>query len=211
MNPPEPAQGPAARISHLSWKTILRDLDLCVHRGERVAIIGSSGSGKSKLLECILGLRRPDAGAIELMGHAVTGRPLALEGLGVAFQEHGLFDDWTIRENLTLVRAGGEAPPPKQGFAVDGEPSPGAAGTADRADVESLLTEVGLANVLALDATPARLSGGQKKRLALLRALMRGTELLVLDEPTSGLDPQDSSGVCEFLARRLEESNRALL
>ena len=81
----------------------LRGVDLTLHETDRVAIIGESGSGKSVLMGCILGLIRPSAGVIRVLGTKVKGKPLVQSGLGVAFQEPGLFDTLSVSENLKLA------------------------------------------------------------------------------------------------------------
>lgn len=158
----------------------LRGVELRVEAGERVAIVGESGSGKTTLLDCMLGLRRPRRGAVRLLGRRIGWRVASLDGLGVAFQEGGLLDTKTVRGNLH-----------------DG----GGSGVPD-ARLRELLDGVGLDEV-GLDEPADELSGGQKKRVSLLRALLRGRRLLVLDEPTSGLDPVTGDRVATFLSEHL--------
>jgi len=173
------------RVTDLHLAT-LTGLNLQIKPNERVAIIGASGSGKTVLLRCLLGLLKPDAGTINLLGQEVRGRPVTIPGLGVAFQQPGLFDSWDIRRNLS----------------ADNDLS--------ATDMTQLLADVDLQPV-SLDAYPNLLSGGQQKRVSLLRALNRGTQMLLLDEPTSGLDPLTGDRVIRFLNDRLDAAPRTLL
>ena len=183
----EPAVATAVEIRGLR-KHSLTDVDLMIGPRERVAVIGKTGQGKTVLLRCILGLLSPERGHVRLFGKLVNRRSIGTPGVGVAFQNPGLFDGWSVAENLR-------------------------AATKNRLDVQavsSLLGSVGLRSVLP-ESSVTQLSGGQQKRLSLLRAILRGTDLLVLDEPMSGLDPRTSALVAEFLRRELEERPRALL
>jgi len=174
----------AQALSRLS----LRGVDLRVAAGERIAIIGESGSGKTVLLRSLLGLERPDSGSVSVFGRAVDGRPVTAPGLGVAFQQPGLFDAWNLRRNL----------------------SPDGASPAGDAVLTEQLDRLGLGGV-SLDDHPNTLSGGQQKRVAFLRAWLRGDRLLVLDEPTSGLDPETTESITSFLAGGLVGDARALV
>ena len=163
-------------------------VNLTVSDGERVAIIGASGAGKTVLLRVLLGLLKPVGGEVRLLGRPVQGRPADVEGLGVSFQEPGLFDAWTVAENL---RAAAPAPLSDE-------------------QLREHLADVGL-EAVPLGQSPARLSGGQRKRVSMLRALLRATRLLVADEPTSGLDPGSTGEISELLARKTGGHGPALL
>lgn len=165
----------------------LKGIALRVGAGERVAIIGRSGEGKTVLLRTILGLQRASRGHVRLLGRDVRSHE-PVGGLGVAFQSPGLFDAWSCRQNLER--------------ALDIE--------IDDAELRALLGEVGLEHIPP-DESPRTLSGGQQKRLSVLRAVTRATRLLVLDEPTSGLDPDSGDRLCDFLGRELRRSSAALL
>lgn len=169
-------------------KLRLRDVSLRVDAGERVAIVGRSGEGKTVLLRSILGLLAPEAGEVRLLGGSPRSVAGDLPGLGVAFQNPGLFDAWSIRQNLAAA----------------------AAGPISDDQLRSLLAEIGLGNI-SLDRSPKRLSGGQQKRVALIRAVLRGTRLLILDEPTSGLDPETAARVATFLEASTARSATAVL
>jgi ABC-type multidrug transport system ATPase subunit/ABC-type transporter Mla maintaining outer membrane lipid asymmetry permease subunit MlaE len=166
----------------------LRGLDFVLAAGERVAVVGESGSGKSVFLSCLLGLARPKAGSIRVFGAEVKGPLAAVDGLGVAFQQPGLLDGWTVGQNLTM--AAGRALPPSE--------------------LRWWLDAIGLDRVDPA-AAPGVLSGGQQKRVALARALLRGTRLVVLDEPTSGLDPGSTGRVVDWLTTQFAAEERGLL
>jgi len=165
----------------------LNALHLDVRQGERIAIIGQSGAGKSVLFQCILGLLKPDRGQVQVFGQSVRG-PVSPPGLGVAFQQPGVIDALTVQANIEM------AAPPEM----------------DQFQIRAILKSLSMEDVPA--HTPAGvLSGGQKKRLALARALLRGDRLLVLDEPTSGLDPGNVEAVLDLLAGTGSGQNPGLL
>lgn len=158
-------------------KVILDGVDLDVGRGESVLVIGGSGSGKSVLLKCILGLLHPDDGSILVDGREVVGLyGSALEEVrskfGMLFQNAALFDSLPVWENVAFGLIQGKGM------------------SRDEAKVVALekLASVGLnADVAAL--SPAELSGGMRKRVGLARAIASNPEIIFFDEPTTGLDP----------------------
>jgi len=188
---------------------VLRGIDLDVHPGDRIAILGASGSGKSTLLRCLNFMERPSSGSIELAG-ATVGRPSQSRGtptvvypeaeltrvrqrVGMVFQQFNLFPHMTalanVMEGLVTVRR---------------EPRTHAA---SRALAE--LQRVGLGG--KGHAYPAHLSGGQKQRVAIARALAMDPEILLFDEPTSALDPELVGEVLRVILSLGEEGRTMLL
>lgn len=171
-------------------KVVLDDVDLEIPRGRTTALLGPSGTGKSTLLRLATGLARPDAGVVRVLGEDVAAldrkRLLALRRrFGMLFQDGALFGSLTVGENVAfpLARIGG----------ARGEPL--------RARVDELLTMVGLQGYQ--ERMPEALSGGQRKRVALARAIALEPDLVLFDEPTSGLDPQTSASI-EALVRDMQ-------
>lgn len=168
-------------------KMVLDGIDLKVEAGESLVVIGGSGSGKSVMLKCILGLIRPDAGAILVDGEDVTrmkGRDLQrVRGkFGMLFQGGALFDSLPVWRNVTFALNRGRV--------------------SHQADMRRFALEtiekVGLgADVLNL--RPSELSGGMQKRVALARAIAGRPEILFFDEPTTGLDPIRADSINELI------------
>lgn len=156
---------------------VLRDVNLSVQQGESLAIIGGSGSGKSVLLKCILGLLEPDGGKILVDGRGIAEmsaeeRDEVRARFGMLFQGGALFDSLPVWRNVTFALTRG-------GYAQAREM---------RAIALRNLERVGLGEDV-LDLRPSELSGGMQKRVALARAIAPRPEILFFDEPTTGLDP----------------------
>jgi phospholipid/cholesterol/gamma-HCH transport system ATP-binding protein len=166
---------------------VLIDFNLTLNKGESVVVLGKSGSGKSVLIKCIIGLLVPDRGTIKLFGEDVGA--LGEEELdktrakvGFLFQSNALYDSMTVRENL-------EFPLRRHWIAVS------------QAEVDNMVREaledVGL--VHTMEMMPAELSGGMRKRIALARTLILKPEIILYDEPTTGLDPVTAKEIIELM------------
>lgn len=157
-------------------KVILKDISFTVHTGHTKIILGASGSGKSTILKLILGLLKPDAGVIWVNGERVdqmSERELirVRADLGMVFQEGALFDSLTVAENV--------------GYKLYEESDMPADDVRRR--VEEIIGFVGLEEFV--DRRPSELSGGQRRRVAIARAMASKPRILLYDEPTTGLDP----------------------
>jgi phospholipid/cholesterol/gamma-HCH transport system ATP-binding protein len=167
---------------------VLQGVDLTVETGSSMVIIGGSGTGKSVILKCILGLLRPDAGSILLDGTDMrTGdRDAFLARFGMLFQGGALFDSLPVWQNVAFRLLRGTLKRPKS--------------EAREIAIEKL-RRVGLQPEVA-DKFPAELSGGMQKRVGLARAIAADPEIIFFDEPTTGLDPI-MSGVINELIREI--------
>lgn len=178
---------------------VLKGIDLDVHRGQAVSIIGPSGSGKSTILRCITGLLRPQAGSLRVGDTAVHSLSSEAEFIalrkrvGFVFQQYNLFPHLSVLENLVI------AP-----LKVLGR---------QRADAEREAREL-LAKVRMehkADAYPGQLSGGQQQRVAIARALAMRPELILFDEVTSALDPETVGEVLTVIRELTEEGMTCVL
>jgi phospholipid/cholesterol/gamma-HCH transport system ATP-binding protein len=174
-------------------KVVLDSLDLDVGVGESVVVIGGSGTGKSVLLKCILGLITPDAGSIEIDGDEIVSmtrreRERIMLKFGMLFQGSALFDSLPVWENVAfgLIQARGM----------------------DRVEAKKIairkLGQVGLARPVG-ELYPAELSGGMQKRVALARAIAAEPEIIFFDEPTTGLDPIMSDVINDLIVKCVKE------
>lgn len=158
-------------------KRVLDGVDLDIAAGQGVVILGGSGSGKSVTIKCILGLIAADAGTIEIDGRDVLRMPrrereATLDRIGMLFQNGALFDSLPVWENVC--------------FKLLAQKRVTRAAARDRA--AEVLAQVGLAASVG-DLSPAELSGGMQKRVALARAIAAQPDIIFFDEPTTGLDP----------------------
>jgi phospholipid/cholesterol/gamma-HCH transport system ATP-binding protein len=168
-------------------REVLKGVNLDVYQSENLVILGRSGTGKSVLIKCMVGLIKPDAGTINVLGKDVlslNGRELNDLRLqvGFSFQGSALYDSMTVRQNLEF--------PLKRNL-----------GIFDRAQLDEMvmtsLEDVGLAHTV--DQMPAELSGGMKKRVGIARTLILKPKIMLYDEPTSGLDPITSMEINDLI------------
>jgi phospholipid/cholesterol/gamma-HCH transport system ATP-binding protein len=173
-------------------KKVLNGVDLDIGVQESVVIIGGSGTGKSVLLKCILGLLQPDSGSIKIDGQEVTTmsrreRQQIMRKFGMLFQGGALFDSLPVWENVAFG--------PMQ---ADGMP---------RAEAKMIALEklaaVGL-NAEVAELSPSELSGGMQKRVSLARAIAREPEIIFFDEPTTGLDPIMSDVINDLIVKSVK-------
>ena len=155
---------------------VLKGVDVQVHQGEALAIIGPSGGGKSTFLRCLNLLEQPDGGEVIFEGQKINQKGVDVDAyrqkMGMVFQHFNVFPHMTVQENITmapvLLKKKTKAEADKQAV--------------------SLLSRVGLLD--KKDEYPRKLSGGQKQRLAIVRALAMEPDVMLFDEPTSALDPE---------------------
>lgn len=170
-------------------KQVLRGIDLDVAPAESVVVIGGSGTGKSVLLKCILGLMRPDSGSIkvdgaETIGLRNHGRAEVMRKFGMLFQGGALFDSLRVWENVAFgpIQSDGMDPAKAHEVAI------------------AKLGNVGLGPEIG-ELYPSELSGGMQKRVALARAIAREPEIIFFDEPTTGLDPIMADVINELIVK----------
>jgi len=158
-------------------KVVLDGIDLDVGIGESVVVIGGSGTGKSVMVKCIIGLMEPDSGSIKIDGEEVTGRTRSdrerlMQKFGMLFQGSALFDSLRVWQNVAFGLI--------QGRSME-------AAAAKEVAIRTL-GAVGLGPEIG-ELWPAELSGGMQKRVGLARAIAAKPEIIIFDEPTTGLDP----------------------
>lgn len=178
---------------------VLVDFNLELKKGESVVVLGKSGSGKSVLIKCIIGLLQPDRGSIEMFGKNIPEiKNEELDKIrakvGFLFQSNALYDSMTVRENL-------EFPLRRHWIKVSQEEV--------NKMVLQALEDVGLAHTINM--MPAELSGGMRKRIALARTLILKPEIILYDEPTTGLDPITAKEIIELMMEIQEKYNTTSL
>jgi len=172
---------------------VLRGVDMYVYKGENLVILGKSGSGKSVLIKCLVGLETPDAGEINIFGQDISR--LSYDELnamrvriGFLFQNGALYDSMTVRENLAFpLRQHKKTMTKEKKTEV----------------ITEMLDNVGLAD--SIDQMPSKLSGGQNKRIGLARTLILRPELMLYDEPTTGLDTGTAKEISELIVKMKEK------
>ena len=174
-------------------KVVLNGIDLDVADGESLVVIGGSGTGKSVLIKCILGILQPDSGSIQVDGQELTRlsrreREETMQKFGMLFQGAALFDSLPVWENVAfrLLQVKGTGRDAARSRAIE------------------TLGMVGLTEDVA-DLSPAELSGGMQKRVGLARAIAAQPEILFFDEPTTGLDPIMADVINQLIARLVRQ------
>jgi len=176
---------------------VLNGFSMELFKGENLVIMGRSGSGKSVMIKCLVGLLKPDDGTIEITGKNIMElsqkemNSLRTE-IGFLFQGSALYDSMTVRENLEFpLRTYKEKLTNKEAL------------------VNEALKSVGLAH--AIDLMPEELSGGMKRRVALARTIIMRPKIIIFDEPTTGLDPITAKEIIELMKDIQKEYNTSSL
>jgi len=174
-------------------KEVLKGIGLQVAKGESLVVIGGSGSGKSVLIKCIIGLMRPDAGSILIDGKETVGlsgaaREAVRGKFGMLFQGAALFDSLPVWENVAfgLIQGRGLSRKKARDIAIE------------------KLAKVGLGADVAV-LSPSELSGGMQKRVGLARAIAADPEIIFFDEPTTGLDPIMADVINNLIVRTVKD------
>ncbi len=200
-SPPAKADGDVVHIENLKKSfgahEVLKDVSLHLNKGENLVVMGKSGTGKSVLIKCMVGLIEPDAGSVNILSKSITELDekelnAVRKRIGFLFQGAALYDSMTVRENLEF---------PLRDNRVE------------RAELDKLVDEV-LNNVGLLEAKdkmPSELSGGMRKRIGLARTLIQRPEIILYDEPTTGLDPITSREISHLIVDIQEKYQSAAL
>jgi len=179
------------RMEHIAKsfgeQIVLKDISLQLYKGENLVVLGKSGSGKSVLIKCIVGLLYPDSGTINVLGKDIetldgTALRTIREQVGFLFQSGALYDSMTVKENLLfpLKRI-------KKGLTKEAMDD----------KIMQVLESVGLGD--AGDKMPSQLSGGMRKRISLARTIVVDPTIMLYDEPTTGLDPVTSDEISALI------------
>lgn len=197
MKPAPAGTAPKIQLGHIEKsfgsKEVLRGVDLAVEPQKSLVVIGGSGSGKSVMLKCILGLLTPDAGSIlvdgvETSGLDAKGRADMMRKFGMLFQGGALFDSLKVWENVAFGLIQGKKMGREEAHEI----------------AIQKLKQVGLAPESG-DLFPAELSGGMQKRVGLARAIATAPEVIFFDEPTTGLDPIMADVINDLIVENVKE------
>ncbi len=174
---------------------VLKDVNLSINKGENLVVLGKSGSGKSVLIKCLVGLIRPDKGEVHVFDTDITSMDANRLNsirvrMGFLFQNAALYDSMTVRENLAF---------PLKRHQKNLSPE------ALTEIIEEALESVGLK--AAIDKMPSELSGGMRKRIGLARTLILKPEIMLYDEPTTGLDTITSREISELILE-IQQKNK---
>ena len=175
---------------------VLKDINLKIKKGENLVVLGKSGSGKSVLIKCLVGLIEPDDGKVILFGKSISDLNdeelnLARKKVGFLFQSAALYDSMTVRENLEFPLRDSKSKLKEETEVL----------------VLEALKNVGLED--AIDKMPSELSGGMRKRVGLARTLILKPEIILYDEPTTGLDPITSKEISRLILDIQKKNNTA--
>jgi phospholipid/cholesterol/gamma-HCH transport system ATP-binding protein len=175
---------------------VLKDINLKIAKGENLVVFGKSGSGKSVLIKCLVGLIEPDDGKVVLLGKDISELKneelnILRKKVGFLFQSAALYDSMTVRENLEFPLRDLKSKPKEEIDAL----------------VLEALKNVGLEE--AIDKMPSELSGGMRKRVGLARTLILKPEIILYDEPTTGLDPITSKEISNLILEVQKKYNTA--
>ena len=170
---------------HFGDNNVLKGFNMHLIEGENLDIMGKSGSGKSVMIKCLMGLMQPDSGEIEIMGEDVlnleqTELDQLRKKIGFLFQGSALYDSMTVRENLEFPLRKQQIPQKEKDMLV-----------------HQSLESVGLLD--AIELVPNELSGGMKRRIALARAIILHPKIIIYDEPTTGLDPITAKEIIQLM------------
>jgi polar amino acid transport system ATP-binding protein len=184
-------------VKRYGQNTVLNGVSLTVEKGEIIAIIGRSGSGKSTMLRCVNGLEPIQGGSVAFDGTVVNDPATDLRKLrqhvGIVFQSFNLFPHLSVEKNITLAPRVVKSVPPAEAHRL----------------AEAVLRKVGLAE--KIDAYPDQLSGGQQQRVAIARSLAMSPQLMLFDEITSALDPELVGEVLKVLEEVAREGMTMML
>ncbi|HSM64288.1 MAG TPA: ATP-binding cassette domain-containing protein [Gillisia sp.] len=179
---------------------VLNGFNLKLYKGENLVVMGKSGSGKSVMIKCLVGLMQADSGVIKIKDQDITSLgqkelDILRTEIGFLFQGSALYDSMTVRENLEFPLRRH-----KKKLGLDGN---------SEELVMEALENVGLAN--AIDLMPSELSGGMQRRIALARALILKPNIILYDEPTTGLDPITAKEIIQLMRTIQETYNTSSL